>query len=280
MIPKVCDANGDFATTLAPSASQAPECGTRIADDAGDMRIEHHGRTDTGRRDNNEDGLIALSEHGLYAVADGMGGYEGGEVASRLALASLQAYFELLGQGGLGLDESEDVALERMGLAVRIADREVTRRATGRLSKMGTTLACVVVQGTRALIAHVGDSRVYRLRDGEVERLTRDHSLVAEMEAAGLTGASQRGMPFSNIITQALGQGPDARPDLRVEELMPGDRFLLCSDGVTDALDDEAIAWALTSNEDPADAVVDASYMAGSADNITALVLTVPYARD
>lgn len=242
------------------------------------MRIQHDGRSDVGRRENNEDAHLALPSTGLYAVADGMGGYEGGEVASRLALASLQTYFEMLGEGGLGLTDdspSERVALERMALALRIADREVARRAVGPLSKMGTTLASLVIQGRRALIAHVGDSRVYRMRDGELEQLTRDHSLYAEMEASGFQGLPpRRAFHFSNIITQALGQGPDVKPDVRVEAILPGDRFLLCTDGLSDVLDEESAAWTLTRTEGVADALVQAAYDRGSSDNITALVVT------
>ncbi|HJL17884.1 MAG TPA: protein phosphatase 2C domain-containing protein [Sandaracinaceae bacterium LLY-WYZ-13_1] len=241
------------------------------------MRIEHEGRSDTGRRENNEDAWLALPERGLYAVADGMGGYEGGEVASRLALASLQTYFELLGEDGLGLCEpgGEGVARERVALAIRIADREVSRRARGRLSKMGTTLACLFLQGDRALIAHVGDSRVYRMRDGELEALTRDHSLYSEMESAGLAGLPPRtSFHFSNVITQALGQGPDVRPDVTLVSVLPGDRFLLCSDGVTDVLDEESIAWFLTRTEGTARELVEGAYDHGGLDNITAVVVT------
>ena len=238
------------------------------------MRMEHDGRSETGRRSNNEDSLVALPALGLYAVADGMGGYEGGEVASRVALASLASYFELLGDGGLGLGESEEIAKERMGLAIRIADREVRRRAVGSLGKMGTTLAAIAIHGNRALIAHVGDSRVYRLRDGEVEALTRDHSLYAEMESAGVPGLPpRRRFRLSNVITQALGQGPDAVPDLRVEEVLPGDRFLVATDGLTDVLDEEALAWLMTRTRGPAAALVDAAYHSGSQDNITAIVI-------
>ena len=237
------------------------------------MRIDHQARTYVGRRENNEDALLVLPERGLFAVADGMGGYEGGEIASRLALASLRTYFEMLGPEGLGLADAE-VAHERMALAIRIAHRDVERRAEGALAQMGTTLASLVIENGVAMIAHVGDSRVYRLRDGEIMPLTRDHSLVAEMEAAGLVGIHRSAFTLGNVITQALGQGPEVRPGLLVEEVLAGDRFLLCSDGLTDVLDDEAIAWTLTRNDDVAEALVDAAYDHDSSDNITAIVVT------
>lgn len=243
------------------------------------MRILHEGVSITGRRSNNEDAVLELPERGLFAVADGMGGYEGGEVASKAALASLQAYCDLLDHTGLGVremgtPEGEKVVRERLELAIRIADREVRRRAVGDLRRMGTTVACLVVGAGKAMVAHVGDSRVYRLREGEVSSLTRDHSLINEMKAAGLGGDIQGEFRLKNIITQALGQGRTVVPDLTAVDLLPGDRFLLCSDGLSDVLDDEAIAWAMTSKQDVARALVDAAYAAGSHDNITALVVT------
>ncbi|MBX3268925.1 MAG: serine/threonine-protein phosphatase [Sandaracinaceae bacterium] len=245
------------------------------------MRILHDGVSITGRRSNNEDALLELPDRGLFAVADGMGGYEGGEIASKAALASLAAYCELLDDSGLGVrdlerPDGERVVKERLARAIEVADREVRRRAVGTLSRMGTTLACLAVGPTRAAIAHVGDSRVYRLREGEVIGLTRDHSLVNEMRAAGLSAAiGGGGTRLKNIITQALGQGREVSPDLRVVDVLPGDRFLLCSDGLTDVLDDEAIGWAMTSKHRVARALTDAAYAAGSHDNITALVVTI-----
>ena len=234
------------------------------------MRIEHSAHTDTGRRQNNEDAFVAAPELGFYAVADGMGGYEGGEVASRLALDSLLAYLERVGPGGLDLEGERPVGLEQLKMAIRIADREVKRRAVGELRQMGTTIVCLLVRGDRALVAHVGDSRVYRLREGELTALTRDHSLVAEMEAAGLTAAAHLG----HVITQALGQGPDACPDLRVLDVVPGDRFLLCTDGITDALSEGEIAHAMTRPRDTAAVIAGAAFDMGSLDNVTALVVT------
>lgn len=240
------------------------------------MRIRDEGCSIVGRRENNEDALLALPAEGFYAVCDGMGGYEGGEVASKLTLASLQAYFEVLGDEAALQPPEEDpgatLAKERLGLAIRIAHREVRRRATGELRQMGTTLACLVMAGDQALIAHVGDSRVYRLRDGEVARLTRDHSLVAEMEANG--GITTHASNLAGIITQALGQGATVRPDYRLEEVLPGDRFLLCSDGLSDVLSDDEIAWGLSRTSGVAESLCQAAYDLGSTDNITALVVT------
>jgi len=244
------------------------------------MRIEHRGVSITGRRENNEDALLELPGRGLYAVADGMGGYEGGEVASKAAIASLQAYCEMLGDDGFGLssdDERQAVARERIGLAIRIADREVRRRAVGRLRRMGTTLACLAMGNGFAIVAHVGDSRVYRMREGEVAAMTHDHSLLNEMTAGGLVGAGDaaRRYRLRNIITQALGQGREVVPDLSVIQVMPGDKFLLCSDGLSDVLDESAIALGLSRKEKAAETLVEAAYEAGSHDNITALVVAV-----
>jgi serine/threonine protein phosphatase PrpC len=230
------------------------------------MRIQHKGQSDTGRRENNEDAFVAAPELGFFAVADGMGGYEGGEVASQTALETLLAYFERLGDD---LDLDREDAVDQMRMAIRMADREVGRRAIGELSEMGTTVACMVVRGDQAIIAHVGDSRIYRLRDGELQSLTRDHSLVAEMEAAGLGAATHLG----HIITQCLGQGPSARPDIAIVTVMPGDRFLLSSDGLHDVLTPDEIASELARPRDAAEALVEAAYNLGSYDNITALVV-------
>ncbi|MFK7992030.1 MAG: PP2C family serine/threonine-protein phosphatase [Sandaracinaceae bacterium] len=240
------------------------------------MRIEHEGRSDVGRRSNNEDGLLALPEQGLYAVADGMGGYEGGEVASRVALASLQSYFELLGDDGLGMRRSKAEASQRMTMAIRIADREVARRAVGPLRQMGTTLASIAFEGDRVLIAHVGDSRVYRVRDGKVKAMTRDHSLYAQMEAAGVGWLPKTKSAFSmsNVITQALGQGAPASPDIRVDSVRAGDRFLLCTDGFSDVIDDRMLEGFFTGPVD-AERLTRRAYDLGSLDNITALLVTV-----
>jgi serine/threonine protein phosphatase PrpC len=232
------------------------------------MRIEHSARSITGRRSNNEDAYAAEPDIGFFAVADGMGGYEGGEIASRTALDTLVAYFERVER--MDLVDDPSAAMHQMRMAIRMADREVQRRAVGDLAEMGTTVACVLVRGDRALLAHVGDSRIYRLRGEELSLLTRDHSLVAEMEAAGLNAAAH----LYHVITQSLGQGPDARPDLRIVEVLPGDRFLLCSDGLTDVLDGDAIADGLAQRRRPAGALVDSAYAMGSHDNITAVVVS------
>ena len=154
-----------------------------------------------------------------------------------------------------------------------MADREVARQATGRLAQMGATVAALAIQNGFALIAHVGDSRVYRLREGALEALTRDHSLQAEMESSGL--AAPGPYRVSNVITQALGAGSPVRPDVRIEPALPGDRYLLCTDGLTDALDAESIAWLLTRARGATDALVEAAFERGSTDNITALVVSL-----
>lgn len=243
------------------------------------MRIQHEAASIRGRRENNEDAFLELPERGIFAVADGVGGHAGGEVASAAALASLRAYSELLDESGFGLTGADDaafeVARERLAIAIHIADREVRRRAVADLERMGTTIVCLAIGGDRALTAHVGDSRAYRLRERDIVTLTRDHSLWNEMRAAGLAGLSDRNsFRLRNVITQALGHGTDAKPDIGTETVLPGDRFLLCSDGLSDVLDDLTIGWLLTSQRNVARQLVDAAYEAGSTDNITALVVT------
>ena len=228
------------------------------------MRIRAGVATDIGRvREHNEDGYLA--EAPVFAVADGMGGHRGGEVASRVALERLD---EAHRRGGIPLPE-----------AVREANRAVLDRAEGddELSGMGTTITALLSRGDGIELAHVGDSRAYLLRGGELQQLTEDHTLVHRMVLEGkLTEDEARIHPHRSILTRALGVEPNVEVDGASLDIRPGDRVLLCSDGLTSMVDDEVIVELLGSTPDPRQAslaLVDAANAAGGNDNITALVL-------
>ncbi|MBW3552385.1 MAG: protein phosphatase 2C domain-containing protein [Gemmatimonadetes bacterium] len=232
------------------------------------MNFEFAGLTDQGRvRSRNEDALLQRPERGLFAVADGMGGHAGGDVASRIAVDVLD---EHLLAAGPDPDPDEVVA------AIRAAHQAILRaaRAESDLEGMGTTLTAIRVRADGCLIAHVGDSRAYRLRNGSLEQLTRDQTWVQDQVDAGLMRPDQaRHHPFAAMITCALGIA-DVELDVQLLQppCEPGDLFLLCSDGLTAGLEDAEIADVLAGREDldgAARALIDAANGAGGPDNIT-----------
>lgn len=241
--------------------------------------------TVTGRRSNNEDAFVVDPELGLFAVADGMGGSEGGEVASQVAVTELRAFMRALRDGSVqtfpSLSRAELSPDERVvEHAIRHAHRAVINARTVETRRMGTTIATLIQPRPDApfVIAHVGDSRVYRYRAGELVQLTRDHSFLEELRQAGAIGCDDE-LPASvgARLTRALGLGGWDHPTLMRVCQAPGDRYLLCTDGLTGALDHDAIA-ALIAHPSPAEAarqLVDTAFERGSRDNITAVVVCV-----
>lgn len=223
-------------------------------------------RTDVGNvREHNEDSFIAQSP--LFVVADGMGGHQAGEVASEIAIQTMAA----------NVPEGPDA--EALAYSVILANEAVLRGAQDGTGKpgMGTTVTAAVVFGNEVVIAQVGDSRAYLMHNGALQRITRDHSLVADLVAQGrLTEEEARVHPQRSVITRALGSDPHMQPDtyrLNVEE---GDRLLLCSDGLSSMLDDESIESIMALNPDPrraCDALVDEALAAGGLDNVTVIVI-------
>jgi len=230
------------------------------------VRVSAGVRSDVGRvRRRNEDAYLVQDP--VYAVADGMGGHRGGDVASTMSLEALEAA-DIAGRGAPALTA-----------AIRTANRAVLERgeADRELSGMGTTITAVLVQGDRAHLAHVGDSRAYLFRDGALRQLTEDHTMVQEMVRRGqLTPAQADNHPQRSIITRALGAEGDLDVDELAVDLRPGDRLLLCSDGLSGMVSDAAIAGALTEAADPqaaCDRLVEMANEAGGDDNITAVVI-------
>lgn len=232
--------------------------------------VEHAHRTDTGRqRPANEDSLLARTP--LFAVADGMGGAQAGEVASRMAVDVLQ---EGLGQGTGTVAER---LTDRVATAnTRIFDRARTDQGS---AGMGTTLTAAYVDTDELVVVHVGDSRLYRYRGGRLERLTDDHSLVEELVRQGrLTPEEAAEHPQRSIITRALGPESEVAIDSEVLAVENDDVFLLCSDGLTTMVSDDGIADLLAADgtlADRASALVDAANAAGGRDNITVLLFRV-----
>jgi PPM family protein phosphatase len=230
------------------------------------MRFRVGARTDVGRvREGNEDSYMVHDP--LFAVADGMGGHQGGEVASRLAMETLKRVAE---QPDAGLAE-----------VVREANRVVFRKAAQDpgLAGMGTTLTAVLAGDGGLHLAHVGDSRAYLVRDDRLTQLTKDHTVVQRLVDEGRLTQIEAGMhPQRSILTNALGVDEEIRVDEDTVEVRPGDRLLLCSDGLTGMIDDGRIIEILDAHEDPqdaCDALVDAANEAGGQDNVTAVILDV-----
>ncbi len=225
-------------------------------------------RTDIGCvRDHNEDSLVVSPP--LYVVADGMGGHAAGEVASEIAVNVIAA------------EAPQEPDAEALAQAVEAANREVllaSRDGRGRTG-MGTTVTAAILEEERLVIAQVGDSRAYLLHKGELQQLTRDHSLMADLiEAGQITPAEARTHPQRSVITRALGSDPLMRPDLYEINVETGDRLLLCSDGLSSMLTDEQIAATLQRFPDPqrcATQLVNEAIAAGGYDNVTVIVRDV-----
>lgn len=232
------------------------------------MKLAVGSSTDPGRvRDQNEDSFLVDERLGVFAVADGLGGHRGGEVASRAALEAVRAAIA----GGAPLHE-----------AILTGNRSVYERALTdeALRGMATTITAVTpAGGAVVLIGQVGDSRAYLLRDGVLHRLTEDHSLVEELVREGRITPEQAAVhPQRAIITRALGLDPDVEVDLSTAEVQAGDRIVLCSDGLTTMVRDRDIERIARSQPDPAraaDLLVESANTAGGEDNITVVVLDV-----
>ncbi len=236
-----------------------------------------YGKSHTGRRERNEDAYCVMPHLGLFAVADGMGGQAGGEVASQLVVSALVSFFEELDEESPTESEQADDE-DRLDRAIRRAHQSVTEHAEGPLRQMGSTLAAMLLRERHVVVAHVGDSRVYRLRAGALERLTKDHSLCAELETYGGRAVDRfLREQIGHLITRCIARSGPANADLRVDPVQTDDVYLLCSDGLTDVISDDEIGVVLR-RCDPDEAsrmLVDRAYRKGSTDNITAVVVRV-----
>lgn len=230
-------------------------------------------RTEVGHvREHNEDSLVVMPP--LFAVADGMGGHEAGEVASEITIKTITE---------LAPDHPDADALARAVEAANLNVIKAPHEGIGR-EGMGTTLTAAILEKERLLIAQVGDSRAYLLHQGSLQQLTRDHSLMADMiEAGQLTEAEARVHPNRSVITRAIGSDPHMQPDIYELNVETGDRVLLCSDGICTMIEDDEIESIMArtgSAQECADALVAAALDAGGYDNATAVVVDVEGFRE
>ncbi|MBN1335826.1 MAG: protein phosphatase 2C domain-containing protein [Deltaproteobacteria bacterium] len=247
--------------------------------------MNHHALTDVGcRRDQNEDSYFCDPSHGLFLVADGVGGRAAGEVASQIATDTFaEAGPHLHATLGTFLDNPSlarrNEVLESLDAVFQLASRRVYEAAERRdLRGMTTTLAVVLVGGGWAFVAHVGDSRVWLLRDGSLSQLTEDHTMVNELvRNAQLTREEAAHTTYRNVITRAVGLHPTVQPDTLAVELWPGDRLLLNSDGLSDVVSKEDLArlGSLEDIEEATGRLLAEALDAEAPDNVT-IVLVEP----
>jgi serine/threonine protein phosphatase PrpC len=245
------------------------------------MKITAFGLTDVGRRrESNEDDFLLEPGSGVYAVADGMGGHAAGEIASHLAIDTLR---EVLHRDDRAIERrSVDEVTEWLRGAVVEANRRIcdSIRLHEERRGMGTTVVALVHAGDEAVVGHVGDSRMYLLREDELVRMTSDHSWVNEQVKLGLMNddTAQR-HPMRNIVTRALGSRPDVLVDVASLQVRAGDVLLLCSDGLNTMLSDEQIRAIVAGHRDDPEAacraLVEEANRHGGEDNVTVVVACV-----
>lgn len=221
------------------------------------LRARASGLSDVGViRSHNEDCFDIDPENQVFVVADGMGGHSHGEIASRLAIDAIREFVDRTGDHDATLPFEMDPNLGRHGnrirAAIRVAHDKVLKaiRQDASLHGMGTTVVGLLLDGDSAAVAHVGDSRAYRVREGKLELLTQDHTWVNEQVVAGFLSEEQaRSHPLKNVVTRALGGDAEVDIDVREWPVEEGDLFLLCSDGLTTMLTDDEILARLRSQE-------------------------------
>ncbi|MDE3170766.1 MAG: serine/threonine-protein phosphatase [Acidobacteriota bacterium] len=246
-------------------------------------KIEFGACSDIGCvREGNEDSFGAAPDVRLFVLSDGMGGLAFGEVASRIAVETIIREYRGAKAGtGLNGDSIEGVseASNRLVSAIHAANKAIYQNAeqNGANQQMGATVVAVHLAEERMSLAHVGDSRAYRLRGGQLEQLTRDHSFIAEQVRQGRMTQLEAGRSgLQNVLLRALGTSPKVDVEITEELILDGDIVLLCSDGLTRELTDARIAAILGScdeAQEAADRLVEAAKQAGGGDNITAIVL-------
>ncbi len=251
------------------------------------MTVAAFGLTDVGRkRRHNEDAYLIDEERGLFVVADGMGGHAAGEVASRITVESIQEYIaateeEHESSWPFGFNSRVSLEGNRLTTAVEKANEKVMRAVQNRpeLKGMGTTVVAALFDGERATLVHVGDSRAYLFRDGELRRLTDDHSWVQEQVNAGILSEDEaKSHPLKNVVTRALGGAAHVSVDLIEVPVRAGDRYLLCSDGLTGMLPDEELYEhfrTVGALDATVKSLIEVANARGGVDNITAILVEV-----
>jgi PPM family protein phosphatase len=250
------------------------------------LDVKAYGVSDIGRRrKRNEDSYIITPELGLHAVADGMGGHNAGDEASKRAVEAVRAFLAARAEvlQAFADDPSPDLGAAAAHLveeAIQSACAEIhgAAEADPRLRGMGTTFVCLVIAGERGIVAHVGDSRLYLYRHESLHVLTEDHTLIAEQIKAGaITADGAKSSPFKGVLTRALGAHESVQVDSLVVDLLPGDAFLLCSDGLHGYMDDGELLerFGQEVGQELAAGLVSTANERGGRDNITALVVAV-----
>jgi protein phosphatase len=248
--------------------------------------LTFHGTTHPGRvRKVNEDGFLEAAPLGLFLVADGMGGHNAGEIASRMAIESVHTFIRRTRDDEeftwpFGVDTYLSFDANRMRTALRLANRRVFHASEEGVdfSGMGTTIVAALVSGSTLTYSSVGDSRIYSLIDGQLKRLTVDDSWLATLTAQepNLDPAQLEHHPLRHVITKAIGTLAETEPEIHERTLTPGETLLLCSDGLHDMLSDEEIRQELAkgdSLEETAQNLVNRALDAGGRDNVTALLV-------
>ncbi len=248
------------------------------------LRIEVAGETNVGmKRTHNEDSFSIIEDSGLYVVADGMGGHASGEVASKMAVDSLKEFFAATSTDPertwpYKMDRAKGYEENRLITGIKLANLriyETAQRESGKRG-MGTTIVVLFAVEEGVYVAHVGDSRIYRVRDGKIEQLTEDHSLLNDyIKMKRLTPEEIANFPHKNVIVRALGMKDTVKVDTRFEAPRQGDVYILCSDGLSGPVEDPEMLEIVTKHADlktAASKLIERANENGGPDNITAVL--------
>ncbi len=252
------------------------------------LKIRFAGNTHVGmKRTHNEDNLFVLSEENLYIVADGMGGHAGGEVASKMAVETVSDFFVETGKDAdltwpYKMEKGKEYEENRMAASIKLANLRIFETAAQNAAQhgMGTTIVALGFVGNKAYLGHVGDSRIYRVREDKLEQVTEDHSLLNDyIKMKDLTEQEIEDFPHKNVIVRALGMKDTVQVDVANEEPQKGDIYLLCSDGLNGMVTDPAIEKIVVENKNDlekcCEALIQAANDGGGTDNVTVVLVEV-----